>query len=113
MLKEYGEGFTQEDVELTKNKLLKGNTRAFESLGAKLNILRNISKYGYALNYMESDQDELINMSLDEYKSMISNYLNEDEMIYVVVGDKATQFEEVQKLGKEVVELDIYGTPIN
>lgn len=30
-------------------------------------------------------------------------------MIYVVVGDKATQFEEVAKFGKPVVELDIYG----
>jgi zinc protease len=33
-------------------------------------------------------------------------------MIYVVVGDKATQFEEVKKLGKPVIELDIYGNAI-
>ncbi|NNK72835.1 MAG: insulinase family protein, partial [Flavobacteriaceae bacterium] len=113
MLETYGEGFSESDVELTKNKLLKANTRAFESLGAKLNILRNISKYDYPLNYMEQDQDELINMSLDDYKAMISKYLNEDDMVYVVVGDKATQLEEVKQLGKKVIELDIYGNTLN
>jgi zinc protease len=33
-------------------------------------------------------------------------------MIYIVVGDKATQFSEVKKLGKPVIELDIYGNKI-
>jgi zinc protease len=33
-------------------------------------------------------------------------------MIYIVVGDKATQFEEVKKLGKPVVELDYNGNPL-
>ncbi len=33
-------------------------------------------------------------------------------MIYLIVGDKATQFNEVKKLGKPVVELNIYGNKI-
>jgi zinc protease len=34
-------------------------------------------------------------------------------MIYLVVGDKATQLEEVKKLGKsKIVQLDIYGNPV-
>ena len=48
-------------------------------------------------------------MSANDYKDIISSYLNEDDMIYVVVGDKATQFKEVKALGKPVVELDIFG----
>ena len=36
----------------------------------------------------------------------------EKDMVYVVVGDKDTQFEEVKKLGKNVIELDIYGNKI-
>ncbi|WP_191859581.1 M16 family metallopeptidase [Hanstruepera ponticola] len=112
MLGTYAESFGEEEVELTKNKLLKANTRAYESLGAKLAILRNISKYGYALNYIEKDQEELIAMTVDDYKNIINKYLVEDDMIYVVVGDKATQWDEIQKLGKTVIELDIFGNPI-
>lgn len=112
MLATYAESFGAEEVELTKNKLLKANTRAYESLGAKLSILRNISKYGYAMDYIEKDQEELIAMTVDDYKNIINKYLTEPDMIYVVVGDKATQWDEVQKLGKTVIELDIFGNPV-
>ena len=44
---------------------------------------------------------------------MIDAYMQEDKMVYVVVGDKATQFEEVKKLGKKVVELDIFGNVVD
>jgi len=111
MVSNYADNFTEADVELTKNKLLKANTRAYESLGAKLAILRNISKYGYSNDYIEKNQAALIAMTLEDYKNIINKYLQEPEMIYVIVGDKATQWSEVKKLGKPVVELDIFGNP--
>lgn len=109
MISSYSENFTDNEVALTKNKVLKANTRALESLGAKLGMLRTISKYDKSENYIEKDQEELVNMTLEDYKKIINAYLQEQEMIYVVVGDKATQLNEVKKLGKPVVELDIYG----
>jgi len=112
MVKDYKESFTDTEVELTKNKILKGNTRAYESLGAQLGILRRISKYNKADNFLDTDQDELLSMSLEDYQTIIDQYLKESEMVYLVVGDKATQFEEVKQLGKPVVQLDIYGNKI-
>ena len=112
MVNDYEASFTDNEVELTKNKLLKGNTRAYESLGAQLGILRRISKYNKPDTFLVDDQNELINMSLADYKSIINTYLNEDGMIYLIVGDKATQYSEVEKLGKPVTELDIYGNKI-
>ncbi|MGB6267377.1 MAG: insulinase family protein, partial [Olleya sp.] len=112
MVNDYKESFTDTEVELTKNKILKGNTRAYESLGAQLGILRRISKYDKAENFLDQNQDELINMTLADYKAIIEQYLTETDMVYLVVGDKATQFAEVKKLGKPVVELDIYGNTL-
>jgi len=112
MLANYADDFGKEEMELTKNKLLKENTRAFESLGAKLSILQDISKYNKAPSFIKDKQEELLDMSLEDFKEVIENYLEEEDMIYVVVGDKATQLEEVKKLGKEVVELDIYGNKL-
>ncbi|APY00286.1 M16 family metallopeptidase [Lacinutrix venerupis] len=112
MISNYANDFTNTEVELTKNKILKGNTRAYESLGAQLGMLRNISKYNLSKTFTEEDQEELINMTLEDYKNIINKYLNEEDMIYVVVGDKKTQFEEVKKLGKTIIELDIYGNKL-
>lgn len=112
MVQNYAADFGAEEVKLTQNKLLKENTRAYESLGAKLGILREISKYGKDPSYIEDMQEELMEMKEEDFKEVINEYLSENEMIYVVVGDKATQLEEVKKLGKPVVELDIHGNKI-
>ncbi|MCX7549676.1 M16 family metallopeptidase [Xanthomarina sp. F2636L] len=109
MLKDYAREFTDDEVAITKNKILKANTTAYESLGAKLNVLTELSKYNKPNTFLVDDQNELISMKLNDYQAIIRNYYKESDMIYVVVGDKATQFSEVKKLGKPVIELDIYG----
>jgi zinc protease len=109
MVNTYAHDFSEENVALTKNKILKDNTRAYESLRAKIGMLNQISKYKKPQNFVEEDQKELVIMSLADYKTIIEKHLSEEDMIYVIVGDKTTQFEEIKKLGKNVIELDIYG----
>lgn len=110
MIENYANDFSDADIEITKQKLVKANTSAFESLGAKLGTLRQISKYEKAKNYVELDQAELVAMSLDDFRDIANKYLQESEMTYVVVGDKATQLEPVKEFADgEVIELDIYG----
>lgn len=113
MIKQYAPTFTDAEVATTKNKVLKGSTLEFESLAAKLSMLNNISKYKLSLHYLEEDQQKLVNMKLADYQRIIKTHFKEEDMTYLVVGDKATQFEEVKKLGKsKVVQLDIYGNPM-
>lgn len=112
MLTNYAEDFGSEEVQLTQNKLLKENTRSYESLGAKLGILNDMSKYKKAANFIELQQEELMNMTEKDFKSIIKQYIDETGMIYLVVGDRATQLDEVRKLGKPVVELDIYANKL-
>jgi zinc protease len=112
MLVDYGPKFTENEVEITKNKIIKRSSLQYESGFAKLAMLNDMSKYNKPVKYIEEDQQELIKMTLEDFKKVIARYLAEDEMIYIVVGDKATQFEEVKKLGKPVVELDYNGNPL-
>jgi zinc protease len=112
MIRQYGSTFTEKEVELTKNKVLKGSTLDYETLGAKLGLLGEISKYKRPLRFVEEDQQRLVKMSLADYRSIIGKHFNEADMVYVVVGDKATQLEEVKKLGKKVVQLDSAGNPV-
>ena len=114
LLDNYGSSFSEEDVAITKNKILKGNTRAFESMAAKLAILRNMSKYDKSTKYLEEDQDELMNLTLDDFTSIINNYITKDKMVYLIVGDKASQWDEINQLAKgQAIELDIFGNSVS
>ncbi len=112
ILADYGKNFSEAEVAITRDKVLKGNTLAYESLDAKLGVLQQISKYGKSTRFIEEDQQELIGMSLADFKSVIDAYLKEADMLYLVVGDRATQLEEVKRLKGKVTLLDTEGNPV-
>jgi zinc protease len=113
ILSDYGKNFSDQEVAVTKNKILKNSTLTYESLGAKLGALREISKYGKSANFIEEDQQELMKMTLPDFKAVINQYMNEPDLIYLIVGDKATQLEEVKQLKGKVTVLDSSGNPVN
>lgn len=114
MLEAYGPEFDEDAVELTRQKVVKANTRAFESLGEKLGTLHEISKYGKPVDYVEREQRELLSMPLEAYKEIIAEYLTAPQMTWVIVGDGETQLAPVTEFaGGDVIELDIYGEPVS
>jgi len=117
MVANYGKNFDADDRATTQQKIIKDNTRAFESLRAKLGTLQSISKYGRSMNYVEEEQAALVDMQVTDFQEMAATYLDESNMIYVIVGDKDTQLQAVTDFAKEhdkgpVIELDIYGAPL-
>ena len=113
MVTNYGPDFDDAATDLTQKKLIKEKTRAFESLGAKLGTLHDISKFGKSLNYVEDEQAELVAMTAGDFKTTAAQYLSEPDMFYLVVGDKETQWEPVSAFaGGNVSELDIYGNAV-
>jgi len=113
LLEGYANDFTDKEAATTQNKILKRNTLAFESIRSKLGILRNISKYGKSDKYLEEDQEALMEMGSDAFQEVIEEYLKEEDLIYLIVGDAEKQLENVRKLGKgDPIMLDIYGNPI-
>jgi zinc protease len=111
-IRDYVATFTEEDMQVTKNQIIKSNTRAFESLRAKLGLLRRMSRYGLAADFVELDQDTLLAMTLEDFRGLIETHLDESRMIYVVVGDAATQLERMAELGYgDPVLLDVDGFP--
>ena len=112
MLTDYGNTFSEHELSVTKNKVLKGNTLAYEALNSKLGLLRDISKYGKSKKFIEEDQQMLMSMTLQDFKNTIGKYMSEKDLFYLVVGDKTTQLEEVKKLKGKVIELDINGNVV-
>jgi zinc protease len=54
----------------------------------------------------------LNNLTVGDMRKAAAQYLPYQKMIIVVVGDKASNFEKVQKLGYEVIELDVNGKEV-
>ena len=52
ILADYPATFTAKDLETTQGFLIKSNARAFETAGAKLDLLQDISTYGWPYDYV-------------------------------------------------------------
>ncbi|WP_089666802.1 pitrilysin family protein [Gramella sp. MAR_2010_147] len=104
ILKEYPETFTQEDLEVTKSFMIKSNARRFETLGAKLNMLREINDYGYDYDYIKDRESKVEDISVLDIQDLAKKYIDPERMYYLIVGDAETQMEKLQDLG--------YGDPI-
>ena len=99
ILANYGSTFTEHDLEVTKSFLLKSNARAFETTNSKLNMLANISAYHWPHDYVKRREEIVRNMTVEQIRALAAKYLDPDKMIYLVVGDAATQLERLKQLG--------------
>ena len=99
IMENYGATFTDADLGVTKSFLVKSGARASETLGRKLGILRQMSSFGRPANFMLERTREVEAMTLERIKALAANHIRSDQMIYLVVGDAATQRERLKGLG--------------
>lgn len=99
ILEKYPVTFSDEDLENTKSYLIKSSARQFETSGSKLNMLDNISSYGWEPDYVRERQETVQNISKEEIQELAREYANPDRMIWLVVGDAKTQMDRLQQLG--------------
>ena len=99
ILEDYPKNFTEKDLETTRSFLIKSNARAFETAGAKLNMLENISKYGWKYDYVKDREQVVNNMTVEQIRMLAKKYLDPNKMIWFIAGDAKTQLPRLQKLG--------------
>ncbi len=98
LMAKYREGITQEDLDFTKNSLLKSYARQFETLRALVGMLEDISMYDLPNDYVRTEQTTIRNMTLDEHKRLAQKYIDPDRMYYVIAGDAETQAGTLMKM---------------
>ncbi len=99
ILEVYGTNYSEKDLETTKGFLIKSNARAFETARAKLQMLNNISHYGWEYDYVKNREVIVNAMSQDRIKRLSEQYLDANKMIWLVVGDADTQLHRMKELG--------------
>jgi len=101
----YREGISQEDLDFTKNALIKSNARRFETFYSLIGMLETRSNYGFEPDYIKKEEDVIRNMTLEQHKELAQKYITPSKMKYLVVGDAATQFEQFLDAGFDEVKL--------
>ena len=111
---QYKPTFGEDDLAVTKNMIIKGNSRRFETLNQLLGMLVNISQFDRPENYVELQQDYVQALTLEQLHNTVTKHMDEQQMIYVIAGDAKTQLGRIKDLGYgEPVQLDISGVPIS
>ncbi|GHC57815.1 M16 family metallopeptidase [Ulvibacter litoralis] len=101
----YKNGISEEDLEFTKNAMVKSNARRFETQFNLLRMLQEMSAYDLPANYIEGEEKVINEMTLERHKELANKYLDASKMAYVVVGDAATQFSQFKKMDFDEVLL--------
>jgi len=100
----YRKGISEEDLLFTRDAMTLSNTRRFETAGALLGMLGQIATYDLPFDYVAREEETVRSMTLDRHRELAQQYLDVDRMIYLVVGDAATQLDALRGLG--------FGNPI-
>lgn len=107
----YEDGATEEEVSFTQNSLGQSDARAYETPRQKLGFLSRMATYGLKADHVDEQADILEGMTKADFDALAKTHLNLDEMIMVVIGDKAKVYDEVAALGYKMVEIDADGNP--
>jgi zinc protease len=113
-LKKYTDGgVTDEEIAFTKNAMLQSDALKYESPFQKLAFVKRVLDYDLPKDYVAKQSVILNSITKPEINNLAKKYLPYNNMVVVVVGDKATNLEKVKKLGYDVVELDANGKAVN
>ena len=98
-IEKYRQGISDEDLQFTKDALIKSNARGFETLGALHSMLTDISAYDLPFDYIKKEEVFIKSLTPEQHTELAQKYLDPDHMYYVVVGDAQTQLQGLKKIG--------------
>ena len=98
-IEKYRIGISDEDLQFTKDALVKSNALEFETLGALHSMLTNISSYDLPFDYVKREEAFVKSLTPEMHKELAQRLIKPDQMFYVVVGDAATQLPVLKSIG--------------
>lgn len=113
ILSSYGKEYTAEDLELTRNAMIRSNAGKFETINSLMGMLSEISTFDLPVDYVKQEEKTAAAITLEQARSMYEKYIDAGKMIYVVAGDARTQFDRLKQAGLgEPVLIDKEGNPV-
>ncbi len=106
------EGITDEELAFMKSAIGQADARKYETSFQKAAFLNQMLRYNLDADYIAKQNQILQNITKEEINALAKKHLPVDNMNIMLVGDKASIKPGLEKLGYDVVELDIEGMPV-
>lgn len=108
----HDQGLTVKELEFVKSAIGQRDARSYETPRQKLNFLSEIITYNLDKGFVDKQNKILANVGIEELNGLAKKHLKLDEMITVVVGDKAAIMESLKPMFEKIVEIDEEGKPL-
>ncbi|MFH1004039.1 MAG: pitrilysin family protein [Bacteroidota bacterium] len=112
-IKKYAEsGITADELLFTKSSIGQKDALAYETNRQKAGFIKRIIDYNLTKDFVDKQQEILKNITKQEIDAIAKENLPYNNMIIVIVGNKAKLFDRIIKLGYDVVEMDMNGNQL-
>lgn len=106
-------GMTADELAFTQKSIGQGEARKYESGGQKAGFLSRILNYDLSPNYTTEQNELLSKMKLEELKGLaLKNIPSQENLVILLVGDKAKLWDRLATFGFQMAELDKSGGPV-
>lgn len=107
-IKQYkAQGITDQELTFMRNAYTLSDALDYETPGSKVRFLSQLLAYDLPKNYRQKQLDIIKHISAEEINALAAAQLNPDELQIIVVGDKQKILEQLESLGRPVVELSL------
>ncbi len=100
-------GMTQKELEFMKSSISQSKALNYETPYQKAGLMRNIQRYDLDDNYSEQQTAITNGIGLSELNKLAKEQLNLDDMVILVVGDRAKIESELSTLGYPIEILQL------
>jgi zinc protease len=113
-IKKYADsGITNDELSFTKNSMGQSEALKYETAMQKAGFIKRILDYNLEKDFTDKQNQILKSITKQEIDALAKKQLPYTKMNVLVVGDKATVWDGLMKLGYEVIELDMDGNVIS
>ena len=100
------QGINEEELDFTKKSISNSEALRYETTFQKARFLGRIQRYGLQKDYISKQKEILNSLNTQDITFLANKYLDQENHVVVVVGNKYALKDKLQKFGK-VVELKI------
>ncbi|PHR60232.1 MAG: peptidase M16 [Robiginitomaculum sp.] len=102
-------GMTQEELDFTKSAKGQKDAGAYETARQKLGLIGHLLNYDLPEDYKAEQKKVLDGLTVEDTQRLAKAHLQSNDMIIVVVGDKAKILKDLQTLPYPIVDIDELG----
>jgi zinc protease len=102
-------GITDDEIKFMRSAIGQRDALRYETPFQKAGFIERMLDYNLPADYVDQQTRIISTISKDEINKLASKWLNADKMYILLVGDKEKIQPGLQRLGYDIVELDVNG----